>query len=454
MKRLLAGTIGAPLVVAFAVSLWALRADRRAVTEAADVAAATTAHEAWRVGGLAAARAALVDAGGTYRVDSLPLDPSLAALLERVDRPTAVGRDGDVRRAAAPIKDADQWDIVAALVVTPADQAPVVPLLHAPSTARARWTLTGALCGWLVLAAIGVSIARGTHLAAQRREAASAWLFLAPSLAHLLVFSIGPMVFALWLSLHDWGLLDETHRFVGAGNYVALAGDDGFLRALANTAIYVLFVPAGMAVALALALFVNRPGWSVRTLRAVFFLPYITSFVAISLVWKWMFEPDLGLLNRLLDMVGIPPQPWLSAPATALPSLMLMSVWMYAGYMMLIFLAGLQSIPASLYESALLDGAGPWQRFRRITLPMLRPTTVFILVTMIIFMFQVFTAVYVMTEGGPLQATDVVVYHIYRNAWEYLRMGYASAMAWVLFAVVFVLTLVQYRWIRRGDVNA
>jgi multiple sugar transport system permease protein len=309
-----------------------------------------------------------------------------------------------------------------------------------------------ALCGWLVIAAIGASVARGTRLRSERREAASAWLFIAPSLAHLLVFSIGPMAFALWLSLHDWGLLDETRPFVGVGNYIALSRDAGFLRALLNTAVYVLFVPAGMAVALGLALLVNRPGWSVRALRAVFFLPYITSFVAISLVWKWMYEPELGLLNRVLGTIGIPPQPWLTSPATALPSLMLMSVWMYAGYMMLIFLAGLQSIPASLYESARIDGAGPWQRFRRITLPLLRPTTVFILVTMVIFMFQVFTAVYVMTEGGPLQATDVVVYHIYRNAWEYLRMGYASAMAWVLFAVVFVLTLVQYRWIRRGDV--
>jgi multiple sugar transport system permease protein len=434
------------------VCLWALHADRRALADAADVDAAALAHEAWRSGGLESARAALARRG--YAVDSIQLDAPLAALLDRVDRPTAAPAPDTPRRAAAPIKDADQWDIVAALVVTPADPRPVRPLVHAPTTARARWTIVAALCGWLLIAAIGASIARGTRLRTERREAAGAWLFIAPSLLHLLVFSIGPMVFALWLSFHDWGLLDEERRFIGVGNYVALSGDAGFLRALLNTAVYVLFVPAGMAVALGLALFVNRPGWSVRALRAVFFLPYVTSFVAISLVWKWMYEPELGLLNRLLGAVGIPPQPWLSSPATALPSLMLMSVWMYAGYMMLIFLAGLQSIPASLYESARIDGAGPWQRFRRITLPLLRPTTVFILVTMVIFMFQVFTAVYVMTEGGPLQATDVVVYHIYRNAWEYLRMGYASAMAWVLFAVVFLLTLVQYRWIRRGDVHA
>jgi multiple sugar transport system permease protein len=217
--------------------------------------------------------------------------------------------------------------------------------------------------------------------------------------------------------------------------------------AVRNTAVYVLFVPAGMALALALALLVNRRMPGVRLLRAVYFLPYITSFVAISLVWRWMFQPDVGLFNNLLGRIGVSPQPWLSSPAAALPSLMLMSTWMYAGYMMVIFLAGLQSIPETLYESARMDGAGAWQRFRRITLPLLRPTLLFILVTMVIFMFQVFTAVYVMTEGGPLHATDVVVYHIYRTAWEYLRMGYASAMAWVLFALVFLVTLLQFRWL-------
>jgi multiple sugar transport system permease protein len=444
-------SIGLSLVIALLICAWAMRSDQRAMTDAADVSAASAAHDAWLTGGLVAARALLSSRG--YGVDSVALDAAPAALLERMDRPVALANGGAPRRAAAPIRDADQWDIVAALVVTSVDPTPVVPLLHAPATSRARWAILAALCGWLVFAAIGWSIARGTRLRSERGEAVSAWLFIAPSLAHLLVFSIGPMAFALWLSMHDWGLLDESQRFVGAGNYVALSRDAGFLRALLNTAVYVLFVPAGMAVALGLAIFVNRPGWSVRALRAVFFLPYITSFVAISLVWKWMYEPELGLLNRVLAMVGVPPQPWLTSPATALPSLMLMSVWMYAGYMMLIFLAGLQSIPASLYESSRIDGAGAWQRFRRITLPLLRPTTVFILVTMVIFMFQVFTAVYVMTEGGPLQATDVVVYHIYRNAWEYLRMGYASAMAWVLFAVVFLLTLVQYRWIRGGDVH-
>jgi len=310
------------------------------------------------------------------------------------------------------------------------------------------WAITG-FAGWAIFAAIGLSLVPIADRPLLAGQAARAWAFLAPSFIHLLIFSIGPILFALWLSFHEWNLLDPARPFVGLDNYRELAGDADFWRAIRNTAVYVLFVPVGMAVALALALFVNRRIPGVRVMRTIFFLPYITSFVAISLVWRWMFQPDVGLFNNLLGRVGIPPQPWLSSPTSALPSLMLMSVWMYAGYMMVIFLAGLQNIPESLYESAKIDGAGPWRRFLHITLPMLRPTLLFILVTMVIFMFQVFTAVYVMTEGGPLHATDVVVYHVYRAAWEYLRMGYASAMAWVLFAIVFVITLIQFRFL--GD---
>jgi multiple sugar transport system permease protein len=320
-----------------------------------------------------------------------------------------------------------------------------------PGSAQPHRTWTAILiAAWSVVAIVGMSCARLTARPLALREAGHAWAFLAPSFLHLLVFSIGPILFSLWLSFHEWNLLEPTRPFVGLQNYAELAGDAAFWRAVRNTAVYVLFVPIGMFVALGLALLVNQKFPGVHLLRTVFFLPYVTSFVAISLVWRWMFQPDIGLLNQVLASIGIPPQPWLSSPATALPSLMLMSVWMYAGYMMIIFLAGLQSIPVSLYESARIDGAGPWQRLLRITIPLLRPTMLFILVTMVIFMFQVFTAVYVMTEGGPLHSTDVVVYHIYRAAWEYLRMGYASAMAWVLFAIVFVITLVQFRSIGVG----
>ncbi|HEX9755819.1 MAG TPA: sugar ABC transporter permease [Gemmatimonadales bacterium] len=378
----------------------------------------------------------------TIQLDAFPRHARVHLL--RVDAPVVTDWERGRRAAIIPVRDADQWDIVAARVL-PGDSPVPAPLPAGP--------LAGALVVWAGLSfvlgrAIRRRLGRAQPLAV--REAVRAWAFLTPSLLHMLVFSIGPILFSLWLSFHEWNLIEVERPFVGFGNYRELLADAAFWRAMRNTAVYVLFVPAGMALALGLAMLVNRPGPGFRLARAAFFLPYITSFVAISLVWKWLFEPEAGLLNAALTHFGLAPQPWLTSPRTALPSLMLMSVWMYAGYMMLIFLAGLQSIPESLYESARLDGAGPWQRFRHITLPLLRPTTFFVLVTMVIFMFQVFTAVYVMTEGGPLGATDVVVYHIYRNAWEYLRMGYASAMSWVLFAVIFVLTLAQFRLLGRA----
>ncbi|MCI0435429.1 MAG: sugar ABC transporter permease [Gemmatimonadetes bacterium] len=394
---------------------------------------------------------------GAPEASRVPLVPAAIAVagwlltalfaLGSVGRPGAhvgTGARRATRKRARTGTRATAW-LRAAAWVAPFAPAAVLARWPGPGT-HGLWTVL-ALSGWAVFAWIGFGLATIAYRPLAAREAHRAWAFLAPSFAHLLVFSIGPILFSLWLSFHEWDLLEPVRPFVGLDNYRALAGDADFLRALRNTAVYVLFVPVGMIVALGLALFVDRRIPGVRLLRTTFFLPYVTSFVAISLVWRWMYQPDIGLINQMLERVGIPAQPWLSSPATAMPSLMLMSIWMYAGYMMVLFLAGLQSIPATLYESARIDGASAWQRFRRITLPLLRPTTLFVLVTMIIFMFQVFTAVYIMTEGGPLHATDVIVYHIYRNAWEYLRMGYASAMAWVLFAIVFVVTLVQLRWL-------
>ncbi len=433
------------------------------------------------------------DPADTLRRLPSRLPQDVVARLIRLDRAFEVRLDGRAA-AVAPLEDATRWEVVGAVAAAQRQRLPArVPgwplLLGAVAVslgwlalrsygARPTWASAAAVVApgaalgasvsllapgaapgvgivtvaWLALAGVGVSLLPLERQPLALREAATGWAFLAPSLVHLLVFSVGPIAFALWLSFHRWNLVEPARPFVGLANYVELAGDGAFLRSLANTALYVLFVPVGMAVALALALLVNRPFRGVRVVRAILFLPYITSFVAISLVWKWMYEPDFGLFNLVLGRLGLGGLPWLSSPATAMLSLQIMGVWMYAGYMMILFLAGLQAIPESLYESARMDGAGPWQRFRHITLPLLRPTTFFVLVTMVIFMFQVFTAVYVMTEGGPLHATDVIVYHIYRNAWEYLRMGYASAMAWVLFAVVFLLTMMQWRWIGRERV--
>jgi ABC-type sugar transport system permease subunit len=160
-----------------------------------------------------------------------------------------------------------------------------------------------------------------------------------------------------------------------------------------------------------------------------------------------MYHPQFGLANYLLGFFGLPPLSWLREPSTALISIMLVSIWMGIGYQMVIFLAGLQSIPHEFYEAAVTDGANAWQRFWKITLPLLKPTTFFILVTSMIGSFQIFAFVYVMTEGGPLHSTDVVVYHIYQNAWEYLKMGYASAMSWVLFLIIMIATWVQFKFL-------
>jgi ABC-type sugar transport system permease subunit len=309
------------------------------------------------------------------------------------------------------------------------------------------------LAGLYGLLAVGLlvyaSLASASGNALALREAKAAWSFVSPSLILLLLFSAAPLLFAFYLSFHRWNLLEPAKPFVGLAHYVDLAGDGLFWNAAKNTAIYSLYVPLTMVCALGVASLLNRRIKGVALLRAIFFLPYITSFVAISIVWQWMYDPDFGLFNWMLGLVGLGPYPWLNDPSTALLALILMAVWIHIGFQMIIFLAGLQAIPNELYEAAMIDGAGPWRRFRRITLPLLKPTTFFVLVTSIIGSFQVFTFVYVMTEGGPLHATDVIVYHIYQNAWQFLRMGYASAMSWVLFAVIFAITLLQFRFLGR-----
>jgi len=309
------------------------------------------------------------------------------------------------------------------------------------------------LCGLYALLAVGALIFASLILAARSnmelQEAMTAWAFVSPSLLLLLLFSAGPLLFAFYLSFHNWNLLDPAKPFVGLQHYFNLAKDGLFWNAAKNTALYSLYVPATMVCALGVAVLLNRSIRGIAILRAIFFLPYVTSFVAISIVWQWMYDPDFGVFNWALGLISLGPYPWLNSPTTALLALIIMAVWIHIGFQMIIFLAGLQAIPNEFYEAAMIDGAGPWRRFFRITLPLLRPTTFFVLVTSIIGSFQVFTFVYVMTEGGPLHATDVIVYHIYQNAWQFLRMGYASAMSWVLFAVIFLITLVQFRLLGR-----
>lgn len=276
-----------------------------------------------------------------------------------------------------------------------------------------------------------------------------AWSFLAPAAVHLALFTLGPLAIAAWLSLHRWSLIDVARPFVGLSNYVRLVGDTSFWNAIKNTAVFALHVPVSMSVALAIALIIQRRVRGMVLLRAMLFLPTITSLVAVAMVWQWMLHDEYGLFNWLLSLVGLGPVAWISSPSTALLSIMIMATWMVVGYQMILFQAGLAAIPTDLYDAARIDGASPLRRFFHVTLPGLRHTLFFVLVTSVIGSFQVFGAVYVMTEGGPLHSTDVAVYHIYEEAWEFLRFGDAAAMSWVLFAIIFIVTWLQFRTLER-----
>ena len=282
-----------------------------------------------------------------------------------------------------------------------------------------------------------------------RRVVRTAFGFLAPSMLHLIVFVVTPIIFAAYLSTHRWDIIVPDKPFVGLGNFSEMAGDSYFWNALKNTFLYTLNVPIGMAVSLVVALMMNQRLKGVNLLRTLYFLPSVTSFVAIALVWMWIYHPSFGMANAILGIVGIPPLQWLNSSETALISVIVFSVWLGIGYQMVIFLAGLQAIPEDLYEAARIDGATNWQRFWKITLPLLKPTTFFVLVTSFIGSFQVFTSIYVMTGGGPTRSTDVFVYHIYQAAWEQLRMGYASAMSWVLFVIIMIATWIQFKLMGR-----
>jgi len=287
----------------------------------------------------------------------------------------------------------------------------------------------------------------------QRQESLTAYLFLLPNIIGFLVFSSIPVVVTFTISLLDWDLI-RTPRFVGFDNYVRLlTADPLFGKILANTAYYVVgTVPAGVILSLLLALAMNSNVRGIWFFRALFFIPVITSSVAVALMWRWLFNTNFGLINIALVSVGLPAVPWLSSTAWAMPAVIIMAVWKSLGYNMLIFLAGLQGIPQQLYEAAAIDGATGWHRFRYITVPMLAPTTFFVLIISIIGSFQVFDLAFILTKGGPGDATNTIVMYIYNQAFQYFQMGYAAAIAWVLFAIIFGITLLQ-TWLQKRWVH-
>lgn len=274
-------------------------------------------------------------------------------------------------------------------------------------------------------------------------------LFLLPSLLPLAAFTLGPMGASLGLSFLKWDLL-RPPRFIGVQNYLNLTSDPDFRAALLHTLFFIVgYLPLVFVGGLGLALLLNRKLRGTAFFRAAYFLPVITSWVVVSLVWKWLLNPESGIVNAALAVVGIHGPGWWTDPAWAMPSIILASAWKDLGYVMVILLAGLQAIPPDYYEAAAVDGAGAWARFRHITLPLLSPSTFFVLIISLINSFQVFDQVYVMTGGGPAGASTVIVERIVKYAFSYSAMGYASAMSWILFAIILLVTLVQFRLQRR-----
>ncbi|NLC44027.1 MAG: sugar ABC transporter permease [Clostridiales bacterium] len=269
--------------------------------------------------------------------------------------------------------------------------------------------------------------------------------FLAPYVIGLLVFWIGPVIASIFISFTKWELVGSP-VWVGFNNYKQLFSDEIFIKSLINTAYYtILSVPLSMICSLLLAVAMNQKLKGIVVFRTAFFMPYISSMVAVALLWSWIYNPQYGILNYFLELIGIPGQNWLGDPKWAMPALVFMSVWKGLGYNMMIWLAALQGIPEDLYEAARIDGANKWQQFKNITVPLLSPTTFMLLILSIINSFKVFEQSYIMTKGGPAHATMTMVLYIYSNAFVWLKMGYASAMAYILAIIILVLTVIQLR---------
>lgn len=280
-------------------------------------------------------------------------------------------------------------------------------------------------------------------------------LFLLPALIPLLIFRIFPMLASVWVSMTKWNLL-RPPEFLGFDNYVEVLTDAKFHKALLNTLYYMVgYLPLVLVGAIAIAVLLNSKLKGASFFRGIYFLPVVTSWVVVALLWKWLLSPQGGMVNYVLGLVGIDGPGWWTDPNWAMPSIIIASVWKDLGFNMLILLAGLQSIPEGLYEAATIDGATRWEKLRYVTLPLLTPSILFAMILAMIGAFQVFDQVWVMTEGGPAGATTVVMEQVVKNAFKYGLMGEASAMSWVLFAIILLFTVFQLRfqkrWVHYGD---
>jgi multiple sugar transport system permease protein len=287
------------------------------------------------------------------------------------------------------------------------------------------------------------------QLSIRLKKSLPAYSFLAPAFVFIIIFTLVPLVLAVIYSFEDWDF-GKTSAFIGLSNYQYLLTNPLFGLALRNTIIYTIGVVTGVTIiSLALAILVNGGLIFQPLFRTVYFLPAVSSIAIVAVIFKVLYNPTYGLLNYLLSLVGIPMQMWLVSTKTALPAIMIMDVWKSVGYYMIIFLAGLQGIPQSLYDAAAVDGAGRWKSFFYITVPLLSPTILFVVVVSTIGCFQVFDSVFIMTGGGPVNRTMVLGQLIYTYAFSYFHLGKASAMAFVLAIIIFAVSYIQRRLLNK-----
>ena len=280
------------------------------------------------------------------------------------------------------------------------------------------------------------------------REALAGYLFLAPFLFFFIIFIVRPVVTSVQMSFYRWEVLMPVHPYIGLDNYANLLRDDLWWLTLKNTIVFTLLTSAGTTVlSLFIALGIKGPILGQTFYRVVFYAPTLLSVSVVSIIWMWLLNTQFGLVNYALNAFGLPRVNWLGDPGLVLPSLALTTVWWSFGFPMLIFLAGLQGIPEHLYEAAEIDGASRLQRFWRITLPLLRPTILFVTVTQVIAHFQLFVQSFIMTGGGPGRSSYSVIMYLYQTAWRYFQMGYGATIAIALAVVILIFTLIQFRFI-------
>lgn len=280
----------------------------------------------------------------------------------------------------------------------------------------------------------------------QRGDALTAAFLLFPSLIVFGVFVFFPLIYTALLSITDWNLISPVKKFIGIGNYIKLIKDPLFWKVLANTGIFSFLVVAiSSSLGLFIAVLINRKIIGRTFFRTAIFLPYVTATSAMALVWLWIFDPQYGFLNMILKALGLTGAEWLASTSWAMPAIVIMTIWRFTGYIMLLYLGGLQSIDNELLEAAAVEGAGRVQTFWKISFPLLSPTTLFVIITTLITMLQNFETVYIMTYGGPVNSTNMLVLYIYQNAFQFFEAGYASAISVVLFLIMIGLTWIQLR---------